>query len=982
MCRYAPLMLLTAMAMTPVAAYAQANITGTVRDSSGAVLPGVTVEAASPALIEKVRSAVTDGTGQYRIVDLRPGEYTVTFVLPGFATVVRQAIQLTGTFTATVNSEMRVGAIEETITVTGETAVVDVQSTVQQTVFSVEDMSVLPTSRVQSFMVGVLPGITAFGAYDVGGTIGDGSSRGSMMSRGNEDVRPLISGVSMTSPSGSSGGGGTAMNLAAYQEMAVDTGAIDAEQKEGGVRINLIPRDGGNTFSGQLFANFANHRMADTNLTQELKDAGLGAPNTVNRLWEFNPSLGGPIKRDKLWFHWTMRHAGAWMNAPIFFNRNAGDHSTWAYEPDLERGPAANKNTITNYVNLRVTWQATPRNKIAAGWDPTEICDCPRNLRATTAPEANASNYVVVRPKRFATAEWTVPISNRILFSTHFIKSWSFTQRPLVNPFLPAGTVNMIRVQEQSTGLNYRATASSRSAKGDIQYGRSTLSYITGAHAFKVGVSYGMGYLQNIYFSPDSPLTFRLNNGVPNRITMVANDFSDRVDLSADHGAFVQDRWTIDRLTLTAGMRYDYMRIVYPETRVGPSTLAPNRNIVIPKTEGVHWHDLTPRLGLAYDLFGDGRTAIKGSFNRYLGATSLGSSQAELTGDLNPALFLVLTTTRSWRDTNGNFVPECVLTNPAANGECGALADPNFGGIASSKTVDRDLLDGWGKRPFNDQVSVGIQREILPRVSTELTYWRSWWGNFNVTDNRAISPSDFDPFSITAPVDPRLPGGGGYVLSGLYDIKPGKFGVPADQYFTFAKNYGKQSRVFTGVDLNLAARPTSSLMVRGGLSSENETTDDCDVVTKVDNPSPLYCHVDGKFRTQVKFIATYVVPRIDLQLSGVVQSVPGTEIAADYTAPTAQVAPSLGRNLAGGESNVTVPLVAPRSMFGDRRTQIDVRIGKILRFGTARITPSLDIYNVLNSNVVLTQSSAYATWLRPQEILTARFVKAGMVFDF
>jgi hypothetical protein len=415
---------------------------------------------------------------------------------------------------------------------------------------------------------------------------------------------------------------------------------------------------------------------------------------------------------------------------------------------------------------------------------------------------------------------------------------------------------------------------------------------------------------------------------------------------------------------------------------VDPSVFAPNRNLVIPKTEGVHWHDITPRFGLAYDVFGDGKTAVKVSFNRYLGATSLGSSQAELTGDLNPALFLVLSTTRSWRDTNGNFVPDCVLSNPASNGECGALADPNFGGIAPGKVVDRDLLDGWGKRPFNDQFSVGIQREILPRVSTELTYWRSWWGNFNVTDNRAVGPQDFDPFSITAPVDSRLPNGGGYVISGLYDIKPAKFGVPADAYFTFAKNYGRQTRVFNGVDVNVGARPWSTLTVRGGVSSENETTDNCEVVAKLDNPSPLYCRVEGAFRTQIKFSTSYIVPRIDLQLSAVVQSVPGTEIAAQYNAPNAVIAPSLGRSLAGGESNVTVDLVAPRSMFGDRRNQLDLRIGKILRLGRVRATPSLDIYNALNTNVVVQRSAAYATWLRPQEILTARFMKVGVVLDF
>jgi hypothetical protein len=802
-----------------------------------------------------------------------------------------------------------------------------------------------------------------------------------MVSRGNEDVRPLVSGVSMTSPSGSSGGGGTAMNVAAYQEMAVDTGAIDAEQKEGGVRINLIPKDGGNTFKGQLFANFANHAMQGTNITDELKASGLGTPNTMERLWEFNPSFGGPIKRDTLWFHWTARHAGSFVGVPMFFNKNAGDPTKWTYEPDLSR-PARNENTIRNFSNLRVTWQATARNKFAVAYDPSEICDCPRGLSATRAPEANAGNYVVARPKRFMTGEWTAPVSNRVLVTSNAIKSWSFTRRPHTNPFLPPGTVGMIPVQEQSTALNYRATGGTHETEGDIYYSRSTVSYITGAHALKVGFSWGRGYLDDYEFNPDAPLSYRFNNGVPNRITQFAQDVHGIVNLDADHGLFVQDRWTVNRLTVTAGVRYDYMQINYPESKLGPTTFAPTRNTVIPRAEGVRWHDITPRLGAAYDLFGNGKTALKVSFNKYLGATSLGSSNAELTGDLSPALLLVLSTTRAWTDSNGNFVPECDLTNPAANGECRAMANPNLGLLAPSKTVDRDILRGWGKRPFNDQFSIGVQREILPRVSAELTYWRSWWGNFNVTDDRAIGPQDFDPFSITAPSDTRLPNGGGYVISGLYNIKPAKFGLPADEYFTFSKNYGKQIRHYNGVDAVLDARPAPGVLVRGGLTTENQTTDNCEVVAKIDNPSPLYCHVKGAFRTQVKFMTSYIVPRIDLQLSGVFQSIPGTELAANYTATNAVVAPSLGRNLAGGESNVTVNLVKPRSMFGDRRNQLDLRIGKILRFGRYRATPSLDIYNTLNSNVVLAQSSAYATWLRPQEILTARFIKVGVQFEF
>jgi hypothetical protein len=275
-----------------------------------------------------------------------------------------------------------------------------------------------------------------------------------------------------------------------------------------------------------------------------------------------------------------------------------------------------------------------------------------------------------------------------------------------------------------------------------------------------------------------------------------------------------------------------------------------------------------------------------------------------------------------------------------------------------------------------------VQREILPRVSMNASYWRSWMGNFFVTDNRATEPADFDPFSITAPLDPRLPGGGGNVIPGLYDLKSAKFGVPADNLFTSSDKYGKQTEIWNGVDLTVNARPGPGTFVSGGTSTQRQATDNCEVVAKLDNPSPLFCHAPGKFLTSVKFLASYTVPRVDIQVTGNFQNLPGPEITANYVASVAEVQPSLGRPLSGGARNVTVSLVEPRSMYGQRMTRLDLRVGKILRFGRVRATPSVDLYNMLNASTVLSQSSAYATWQRPQSIMPGRFAKVGMQLDF
>lgn len=973
---------LASLVIVAASAYAQASITGVVRDTSGAVLPGVTVEAASPALIEKVRSAVTDGTGQYRIENLRPGAYALTFTLPGFATVRRAGVELTGTFVATVNAELRVGALEETVTVTGETPVVDVQSTTRQTVLGDEVLDLLPTGRTTTVLAQLIPAVVS-SRDDVGGL--DSLGRTSPGAYGVADTRMFVGGIGVQS--GFGGGATGTFNVGSYEEVTVDTGGISAESKEGGVRINLVPRYGGNTFQGRLFGAFANDSMQGKNFTQQLRDRGLRAGGSLKTYWDLNPSLGGPIKQDHLWFYASARSAGILRFVPVLYNRNGGNPNAWTYEADTSRPPETFDDVLQNAV-ARVSWQATPRNKVDFSVDYTRRCECPRNAPGPTlAPETASQDDSRTRPKRILYGAWTSPITSRLLFEAGTLHHYTLTLRPGVrNP-------NMHGVTEQSTGMRYRAAQATfigRDAETAVFQGRAALSYITGAHALKGGFNFTSITAEEWSYSVDSPMEFRFNNGVPNRLTLAATPFLVANDVDADNGVFVQDRWTMGRLTLTGGLRYDYFRTSFPDTTIGPAQFAPNRNITIPAGVGVRWHDVSPRSGVAYDVFGDGKTAVKASMNKYLTALVTRGIFGHL---MAPANRLVTRTNRSWTDANGNFAPECNLLNPAANGECGAMDNPDFGTVRTGVAYDPETLSGFGVRGGEEvgdpghywQFSAGVQRELLPRVSVDVSYFRTWFGNFIVSDNRAIGPSDFDQFSITAPADPRLPGGGGYAISGLYDIKPAKFGAPADDYITLAKNYGKQIQHWNGFDVTLSVRPRAGLMVQGGTSTGRRTTDNCEVLAKLPELDPTggpYCHQQENFRTTVKFVSTYTVPRIDLQVSGTYQDLPGRAILADYVASTAEVARSLGRNLAGGARNVTVDLVAPGTMFGDRVHQLDVRFGKILRFGRTRATTSLDLYNLFNVSPVRSYSSAYATWQQPQGILSPRFAKVVLQFDF
>jgi hypothetical protein len=215
----------------------------------------------------------------------------------------------------------------------------------------------------------------------------------------------------------------------------------------------------------------------------------------------------------------------------------------------------------------------------------------------------------------------------------------------------------------------------------------------------------------------------------------------------------------------------------------------------------------------------------------------------------------------------------------------------------------------------------------------------------------------------------------------LYDLNPNKVGQ-VDNYFTLASNFGKQIEQWNGVETTMNLRTGNGLLLQGGLSTGRTTSDNCDVVTKVDNPSTLYCRVDTAFLTQVKFLGTYTIPRVGLQVAAVIQSLPGPQILASYNAPNALVAPSLGRSLSGSAANVTVNLVEPGSMYGERANQLDVRLSKVLRSGRLRTSINLDLYNALNANPVLTLNNNYAAWQRPQEIMLARFAKLSAQLDF
>ncbi|MEQ1757518.1 MAG: TonB-dependent receptor [Vicinamibacterales bacterium] len=930
--------------------YAQATIAGTVRDTSGAVLPGVTVEAASPALIEKVRSVTTDGSGQFQVIDLRPGAYTVTFTLPGFNTVRREGVELTGSFTATVNAEMRVGALEETVTVTGEAPTVDTQSATRQTVITAALADAIPSGRQLQNLAVLIPAVTATGgtggrSQDVGGVLGNVVVTLSVHgSRGN-DQRMMFNGLTLGTLGNAGSSSWGVPNMQAYQEVAIDFAAVSAELATGGVRMNVIPKDGGNTFKGTAFFAFANESMTGSNFTDRVKNLGLTAPDSVLKVWDVNPGVGGPIKKDRVWFYTTIREQGS--NAQVagaFANLNANRPDVWTYVPDTSK-PGTSESTWRD-AQMRMTVQATPRNKIGMIYDYQTYCGCPFGITAQRAPETATRRRAPsqVQP----TIDWSSPVTSRLLVDAVA----SYRNERFQN--LPPRDLNplMIMVTEQSNGLVYRASDSYTNNRYETMYYRFGLNYVTGSHAVKVGFNNGFGNATTETFLGTAPVSYRFNNGVPNQISLRALPTTTYIDLDRDLGLFVQDKWTMNRLTVNLGLRLDHLKLSTPEQSLQPTLLAPNRNVTFPKTDSLDWKDITPKSALTYDVFGDGKTAVKVTLNKYLAAQTVASPVA------NPAASVVNQTTRSWNDANRDFVPNCDLIALPANGECGAIANSDFGQIRPGTVTGEELRKGWGVRGYNWEFSAGVQREIASRVSIDVSYYRRIFGNLIVTDNTSLAASDFDTFSVTAPIDSRLPDGGGYTIGGLYNVKPAAFSRPAANVLALGKNYGKMTEHWNGIDVSARARLGANTTIQGGVSTGRASIDNCEVtavlpemlvnatVFNVANTATQpqdYCKQQQNFLTQVKGMATYTVPKADVILSLAIQSFNGPVRAANYTVTSAQAAQTLGRPLSGNAANVVVNILRPGEQNVERLNQLDLRVGKLLRFRNTRTSINLDV---------------------------------------
>jgi hypothetical protein len=1034
----------------PATARAQSAFAGVVKDATGAVLPGVTVEASSPALIEKVRSVTTDANGLYRIENLRPGTYTITFNLPGFSAVKRDGVELPSNFTATINADLKVGAMEETVTVSGQSPVVDVQSNSKAQVLSREILDAVPTSHTIQGVGQLVVGVTLT-APDVGGSQAMQQTYFTVHGLGAAQTSLMMDGMIINGLQGD-GAIQTYTNDAGNQEMVYQTGGGTVDSPTGGVKINMIPREGGNRFSGSLFQGYETSKghLQSDNLTDFLAANGVKSVDKIGTYNDTNFTMGGPIKKDSVWFFGSGR----------FFIVNKPIANTFVSD-GTKAGIVACANALAGrggtlcpqgtdpqhqYSGLaRITWQISPRNKLAGYYDRIHKV---RSAAMSPGDDQTTSSVVWNSPLYTTNMiKYTSTVSSKLLVEGGFssnIERYNNLYQPGIEK--DYGSAAWLATARHTVDGSPTAPASSNTA-APAQYGsypdrynmQASASYVTGTQAFKVGFQDSWGpYNQTLRANADLYQNYVTNSaGIPTPATVLLlatpSHWQDR--LNANLGIYGQDVLTFKRATITLGGRYEYIseQITGQDAQVGRFVNIPAfADQQMPK-----WKNFSPRTSIVYDLMGNGKTAVRFGYNRFgVAATTT------LASLYDPAAGTVINTsgnnTAPWTDKNGDDIAQ-------GSNRCNFASDPtceiNFANIpANFGVISLAQPDPNLTRPYVDQFNVGITNEIMRGVSVSAEWFhndaKDSWERNNINRpgtyaNGTVSNASYRPVTIFSPLD-------GKPIT-MYDVVSAAVaGAAVNNVDTNDPNV---KQAYNAFEFNFQARLPHGARVFGGSATDRTIANTCSAAAS--NPNFLvtiggvnYCDQTNSgipWRTQFKLAGTFPLPWYGITAAASFQALPGyilgtsaltaggagvpnftsySGVASSYTVtPTtryvvcpgnsASLGCTVGALVVPGQltSSFAVPLDPPGTLLTPRVNQLDLSFSKRITVRGIKFDPKIDIFNALNSDDYFSVRSqtfsptanpalatafngSAGTYLQPGSILQGRIIRLGAVITW
>src|SRR3954447_8419920 len=1026
----------------PATARAQSAFAGVVKDATGAVLPGVTVEASSPVLIEKVRSVTTDANGLYRIENLRPGTYSLTFNLPGFSAVKRDGVELPGNFTSTINADLKVGAMEETVTVSGQSPVVDVQSNSKAQVLSREVLDAVPTAHTIQGVGQLVVGVTLT-APDVGGSQAMQQTYFTVHGLGAAQTSLMMDGMIINGLQGD-GAIQTYTNDAGNQEMVYQTGGGTVDSPTGGVKINMIPREGGNRFSGSLFQGYESSKLQSDNLSSFLAANGVKSVDKIGTYNDTNFTMGGPIKKDSVWFFGSGRLFI--VNKPIA-NTYVSD-GTRAGIIACANALAGRGGTLCpqgvdpqhQYSGLaRITWQISPRNKLSGYYDRIHkvrgAAMGPGDDQTTSSVQWNSPLYTTNMLK------YTSTVSNKLLveggFSSNIERYNNYYPTGIEKEYGSAAWLANARHVVDNGASTNTASAAQYGSYPDRYNMQASASYVTGSQAFKVGFQDSWGpYNQNLRANADLYQNYVTNaQGIPapSTVTLLATPSHWQDRLNANLGIYGQDVMTFKRATITLGGRFEYIseQITGQDAQVG-------RFVNIPAFGDQQmpiWKNFSPRTSVVYDLCATAKTALRFGYNRFGVAPT-----TTLASLYDPAAGTVINAagnnTAPWVDKNGDDIAQ-------GSSRCNFASDPtceiNFANIpANFGVISLAQPDPGLTRPFVDQFNVGVTHELMRGVSVSAEWFhndsKNPWERNNVLrpgtySNGSVNNAAYRPVTIFSPID-------GTPIT-MYDVLPA-FATAVQNVDTNDPNV---KQAYNAVEFNINARLPRGGRLFGGAATDRTVANTC--AGAASNPNFLvtiggvnYCDQGNSsmpWRTQFKIAGSIPLPWYGLQAAASFQALPGyllgtqaltaggagvpnftsfSGVGSSFTVtPTTRFTVVPGYSVSHGctvgalvvpgqlTGSFAVPLDAPGTLMTPRVTQLDFSISKRLTFGSVKIDPKLDVFNALNSDDWYTvRSTTYTpvanpanavafngsggTYLLPANVLSGRLLRIAAVINW